>query len=528
VADAVEGVVYRAESFLAVGQIDRAETLLRDELAQRPDDAVLLLALAKVFEARQQWREVVQTATAALEANPQSLNARMSIAWAAYRLRDFDLMKHHVDVVLAHRPEQPTALMYLALHASRDRSAAGKARIRELYRLSLQHSGGDPWYAVMAAKIEIWLANSAEARRIVDGALAVNPTDSELLQVKADLASTSIEESMDIVSGLLASSPADPSLRARFDTLVAARRRAVTSMLWLAPALVGLAIAFLGGPFRTGALVAIGAASFTVWGIRNASIQALPPAYQADLASKAGWRVAVRFGGRTAALLTFVGAILLAFEVVAGARLLVLAAGGWSVVRLASMRQERRLAVGADTDLAAVKPGTVADDGSGLGPAGRRLRDARWRAAILTPLVLIPFYIMGVLPPFALNEGDAARAATGLIAVIVAITALVGAAPWVRAPGRPGVTGWRLARLVVPFVLLANVSLTILLNLVIVTGSWMMGYPSLDDGERPTPTPAPATIPPGYFDDLESPVPIPTFTIPEFDLPSIPPLDPEG
>jgi tetratricopeptide (TPR) repeat protein len=524
VADPVAGVVYRAESYLAVGQVDRAETLLRDELAQRPDDAALLLAFAKVFEARQQWREVVRTATAALEANPQSLNARMSIAWAAYRLRDFDLMKEHVDVVLTHRPEQPTALMYLALHATQDRSAAGKARVRELYCLSLQHSGGDPWYAVMAAKIEIWLANSSEARRIIDDALAVNPTDSELLQVKSELSSTSIEESMDIVSGLLASSPADPSLRARFDALVAARRRAVTTMLWLAPALVGLAIAFLGGPFRTGALVAIGAASFTVWGIRNASIQALPPAYQAELASKAGWRVAVRFGGRSAAALTLLGGILLALEVVPGAWLLVLAAGGWALVRLASMRHERRLAAGADADLAAVKPGTLADDGSGLGPAGRALGDRRWRHAVLTPLLLIPFCIVGLIPAGSFGEGDAARAAVGMIAAIVGITALVGVAPWVREHGKASATAWRLVRLSVPTVLLALVFVVGLANLASVTTGWASGRPAPVDDEPS----APATIPPGYFDDLESPAPIPTFTIPEFDLPSIPPLEPKG
>ncbi|RWZ52493.1 hypothetical protein ELQ90_00600 [Labedella phragmitis] len=523
-ADPVEGVVYRAESFLAVGQVDRAETLLRDELTQRPDDALLLLSLAKVFESRQQWHEVVRTATAALEANPQSLNARMSIAWAAYSLRDFDLMKQHLDVVLAHRPEQPTALMYLALHGSRDRSAAGKARTRELYRLSLQHAGGDPWYTMMAARIEIWLANSSEARRLVDDALAQNPTDSELLELKTELASTSIDESMNIVGGLLASSPADPALRARFDTLVAARRRAVTTMLWLAPALVGLTIAFLGGPFRTGALVAIGAASFTVWGIRNASIQALPPAYRADIASKVGWRAAVRLGGRTSALSTFLGAILLAFEVVPGAWLLVLAAGGWTVVRLASMRQERRLASRADADLAAVKPGTVSDDGSGLGPAGRSLGDLRWRHAVLTPPLLIPFCIVGLIPAGSFDEGDAGRAAVGMIAAIVGITALVGVAPWVREHGKPSVTGWRLVRLSIPTVLLTVVFLVGLANLVSVASGSASGRPAPIDDEPS----APATIPPGYFDDLESPAPIPRFTIPEFDLPSIPPVAPEG
>ncbi|RWZ67752.1 hypothetical protein ELQ92_00285 [Labedella populi] len=525
-ADPVEGVVYRAESFLAVGQVDRADSLLRDELVQRPDEPALLLTLAKVFQVRRQWPDVVQTATAALESNPDSLAARMMIAWAAYQIGDLALMKQHLDVVLTHRPDQPTALMYLALHGERDHSTAGKRRTREIYRSALERSGGDPWYLLMAAKIEVRLADSAGARRLVDAGLAENPTDVDLLQMKAGLATTSIEESMGIVSGLLAGSPADPALRARFDALVSARRRAVLSMLWLAPALIALVIAFLDGPFRTGALVAVGAASFTVWGVRNASIQALPPGYQAELASNAPWRLAVRSGGRTAAALTVVGAILLAFQVPFGAWFLVLAAGSWAVARLASLSHERRLAASADADLAALQPGIVsaAGEGSTIGPATRAVHRLRWRHAVTTPLLLIPFCVVGLIPAGSPDEAPAARAALGMIAAIVGLTAIAAATPWVREPGRQSATVWRVVRLAVPGVLLTLVFLVGLANAVWVTGAWASGQAETP-AEEPT---TPATIPPGYFDDLESPAPIPTFTIPEFDLPSIPPLEPEG
>lgn len=525
-ADPVEGVVYRAESYLAVGQVDRADTLLRDELAQRPDESALLLTLAKVFLARRQWPEVVQAATAALESNPDSLNARMMIAWAAYQVGDLALMKQHLDVVLTHRPDQPTALMYLALHGERDHSAAGKKRTREIYRSALERSGGDPWYLLMAAKIEVRLADSAEARRLVDAGLAENPTDVDLLQMKAGLATTSIEESMGIVSGLLASSPADPALRARYDTLVAARRRAVLTMLWLAPALVALAIAFLGGPFRTGALVAIGAASFTVWGIRNSSIEALPVGYQAELASRAPWRVAVRIGGRTAAALTILGGVLLVLGVVFGAWLLVLAAVGWAVARVASVGQERRRAASADADLAILQPGIVETDGdlASVGPATRTVRRLRRRHAGTTPLLLVPLCVVGLIPAGGFDETQAARAAVGMIAAIVGLTVVAGVLPWLREPGRPSVTTWRLVRLAIPAILLTLVFLVGLANLVWVTDGWVNARPQ-PVVEEPT---TPPTISPDYFDELESPAPIPTFTIPEFDIPSIPPLEPEG
>lgn len=525
-ADPLAGVVYRAESYLAVGQVDRADTLLRDELAQRPDEPALLLTLAKVFQARRQWPEVARTAIAALEANPDSLNARMMVAWAAYQVGDRTLMKEHLDVVLTHRPDHPTALMYLALHGEPDHSAAGKKRTRAIYRSALEHGGGDPWYFLMAAKIEVRLADSAEARRLVDAGLAENPTDTDLLQMKAGLATTSIEESMGIVSGLLASSPADPALRARYDALVAARRRAVLSMLWLAPVGVALAIAFLGGPFRTGALVAVGAASFTVWGVRNASLQALPPAYQAELASRAPWRVAVRAGGRAAAALTILGGILLALEVVVGAWALVLAAGGWTVARLASLGHERRVAATADNDLAVLQPGIMgsADDRRRTGPATRAVETLRWRHAATTPLLLVPLCVVGLIPAGTFDETDAARAAVGMIAAIVGLTAIAAVVPLIGEPGRRSVTAWRVVRLTVPAVLLSLVLLVGLANLVWVTQGWASGQ-SPAPIEEPT---TPATIPPGYFDDLESPVPMPTFTIPEFDLPSIPPLEPEG
>jgi tetratricopeptide (TPR) repeat protein len=526
-ADPVEGVVYRAESFLTVGQVERAETLVRDELGRHPDDASLLLMLAKIYEARRMWPEVIATARATLEANPNSLTSHMMLAWAGYQVGDRDLMKRSLDEVLENLPDQPTALMYLALHNAPDRSKAGTERTRALMARSLEHGGGNPWYPMMAAQLEVFLGRSAEARRLVDMGLAQSPMDAQLLKLKADLA-TDNDESMGIVTGLLASSPADASLRSRFDALVAARRRALLSMLWLAPALIALGVGLVSGGLRVSWLIGVAAASFTVWGARLRAAKALPAPYRAELDSKAPWRVATRLGGRASALLTVVGGLLLATGVAPGAWLLVVATLGWVVTRLASLAKERRVAAEIDAQAKAMN-GTERVDARAGGPAVRAVARGRWSRAVTTPLLVIPGCVFGLVPAGPPDEGSTARAALGLIAAIVGLMSLVEATPWVRQPGKASTTAWRIVRLAVPAVLLTVVALVSIANLVLASSGWASGRPAAPS-DGPT---TPATIPPGYFDDLESPSPLPTLDLPDFDVPTIPTIDvpptaPEG
>ncbi|RUQ98237.1 tetratricopeptide repeat protein [Labedella endophytica] len=529
----VQGVVYRAESFLSVGQVDRAETLLRTELAQRPDDGALLLSLAKVSEARRRWPEVVTTATAALEANPNSLQARLMIAWAAYQVGDRPLMKQHLDVVLHYQPEQPTALMYLALHASVDKSTAGKERTRAIVRQSLALGGGDPWYTVLAAKIEVFTGRPAEARRLVDDGLAQDPTNTQLLTLKSELARDP-DESIDIVSGLLATSPADLALRMRFESLVTTRRRAMLVMLWLGPALAALGTALVTD-YRIGWMVGVAAASFSVWATQYKSYQALPPGYRAELDSKAPWRVATRWGGRTAAIFGVFGGVLLATGLAPAAWALVVATFGWVVTRIATFSRERAVATSADAEHDLLSEGGPAAPGLDQGapkPLGRytlALSRNRWARATTTPLLLIPFCIVGLIPPDAPDESSTARAALGVIAGIVGLVCLVEASFWTRVPGNQAATAWRAFRLVVPGILLTIMLLCGVAFLTVATASWASGQPAPTIGDDSDP--APATIPPDYFDDLNSPPP--TIDIPDFDIPSIPPLDipptaPEG
>lgn len=529
-AGEVEGVVYRADAFLEVGQVDRAETIVRDALGQWPGDAALLLALAKVMEARRLWPEVVETATAALEADPNSLTARMMIAWAAHRTGDRDLMKQHLDVVLHHRPDHPTALMYLALHSTADRSSAGKTRTRELVARSLQNGDGRPWFTVVAANIEVSLGRSAEARRLVDDGLAQYPTDESLLKLKADLVSTSADESLGIVGNLLAMSPADASLRFRYDSLVAGRRRTLLTMLWLAPALVALGIGFLDGGLRVAWLLAVAFAAFSYWGLRTKTYGALPAGYRAQLDSSAPWRVATRVGGRSSALLTVIGGVILAAGAALGAWLLIAAALGWVVTRFASFAHERRTSAAADAETDT--PAHEADGGETTRPWGQATRSLardRWRRALTTPLLLIPFFIVGILPLGASpGAAGAALGAVGVIAVIVALQSQIEAAPWALrlVPRRDYV--WLLLRVAIVGVVLLGTLVGSAVNLVSGTTGSSNGDPSAPL-EEPT---TPATVPPDFF-DRDSPSPIPTFDFPDIDIPDIdipttPPVDPEG
>jgi hypothetical protein len=161
-----------------------------------------------------------------------------------------------------------------------------------------------------------------------------------------------------------------------------------------------------------------------------------------------------------------------------------------------------------------------ADARSG-GPAVRAVARGRWSRAVTTPLLVIPGCVFGLIPAGPPDEGSTARAALGLIAAIVGLTSLVEATPWIRERGNASATAWRVVRLGVPAVLLTLVALVSLANLVSASGAWQPGRTSTPSDE-PT---SPATIPPGYFDDVESPSPLPTLDIPDFHFPSIPPLD---
>ena len=436
----VDSVVYRAESLRALGRTDQADALVREALAEQPGEPLLLLALTRILDTQRRWAEAITTAEAALAVRPRLVEAQVLLAWSAYHLNRWDLMDRHLAAALEQQPQNASALMCLALGGLRDRSAAGRERVREHYRLALEHSGGAPWYVVQAAEIEVWLGRRETAGRLVDDALERFPTDETLLVMKANLGATSTEESLGIVTGLLAASPTDPGLRALFDTVVSRQRRRLLAMLWLTPALMSLGVMLLDGGWLAAWVVGVLVAGVLVWCVRMAAVQGLPVAVQAELASKAPWRRVTRHCARLSAWAGALGGIILASGGAPGAWFAVGALLLWVATRLASLAHERAQALRADAETAAAAgvQATVGLQGGGAGgdpgPHVHDLAADRRTRAPVTAVLLVPFVVFALVPQAAPIE-EAARAALGVMTAVVALLAYAEA--WATAHRQP-------------------------------------------------------------------------------------------
>ena len=415
----VDSVVYRAESLLALKRTGQAEALVRGALAEQPAEPQLLLQLARILNAQHRWAEVIIAAEAALAVRSHLVEAQGLLAWSAYQLDRWDLLARHVSAALAEHPQDPLALMCLALGGFRDRSAEGRERIREHYRLALEHSGGDAWYVLQAAEIEACLGSSAQAQSLIDDALERLPTDEGLLVAKAKHGATPVEMSFGIVRGLLAASPTDTRLRLLFDTLVAQRRRRLLAMLWLTPALGSLGVMLLDGRWQGAWVFGVFGAGVLTWCVRMAALQDLPPAVQAELASKAPWRRVTRHCARISVWTGALGTALLAIDIVLGAWIAVAALPWWVATRLASLAHERTQSRRADAELAAAAgaPGT-----GDHGPRVRELVDGRSSQAPVTFVFLLPFAALALVPMASPVE-EGARATLGVVTAVVALLA---------------------------------------------------------------------------------------------------------
>lgn len=522
-AEVIEGTVYRAESYLALGQIDRADDLVRATLTQHPRDPQLLLALTKVLEHQGRWAEVISAAEATLEADPQLLSPRLMIAWAAYKQGDARLMREQVAIVLEHRPDNPQALMYLAIAEAGNWTPEGRERVRGLYRLSLEKSGGGtPWLVAMAAALEVSLNNQAEAATLIDGGLERFPTDSTLLSSKADLSLTSTDQSVSILEGLLAESPTDPSLRGRLNGLLSRRRRRMLVGLWLVPLLLSASVTLLDGWWRASAVTVIFVLGFLALCVRMSDIQKMSPANRALVGSRARWRVVTRVAGRVSVVSTVIGGLLLASDVAVGGWMLLVSVIGWSCARAASLMYEKADARQLDQELSAVD--VTPGDGSGVaGPTTTALAHGRRVQALVTPLLLAPAVLVAV----SLMADESIHPSAFTLAAIACLVALMSVAEsigWKRSTlGRRPVL-WRVGRVVVPVVFFSAFFVVAVGGLVDATEQTDRDAPP----NSPAPT-APARDPDDIVEQLQDmqdrPVPVPTFSVPSFEIPDLPSLD---
>lgn len=518
-----EEAAFRAQAYLSIGQADRAADLVQDALTDDPDDLGLLLTLAKARSAQGLWAEAVEVARAGVAVDADSTAARLLLADAALRLGDTALTAEQSGVVLAQRPENPTALLLLAASGADDRSADGRALTRERYRRALS-SGDEPWMVAMAARLEAHVGQVSEARRLVTSGLERHPTDEGLLRSRLDLDSDSSEDSFAAVADLLAASPTDPDLRFRYLALVAQRRRRHLTALWAAPVASALGLTVLEGAWRFvwAAVVLLLGLGAVLGAVRSA--QGVPAPVRAQLALSRPWGTVERAVLRLGSFAVVVGSLLLAGSVPTGAVVLVLATLCWVVARGAQRHRERRSAREADDDRGAphaTHSGAAGDSAPGAGapgPATVSVAAGRRVQALVTPVLLLPVAALSLLPATS-SDDLAARATLGLVAAVVALTAVVESVGWGRLPTVRRVAA--VQRTVVAF--LAVAALVLLVpsagQLGRATAEWVRENPSQRDGGPGGQSPV--TVPPGRL----TPAPAPSISVTVPDLSGLTDLD---
>jgi tetratricopeptide (TPR) repeat protein len=534
VAEQNAGAVYKAESFLAIGQVEKADTVVRTALGQDPADAELLLVLAQVLEHQSRWPEVIETAQAALASHPKSTSARLKIAWAAYRLDDYVLMREQVTAVLDQHPKSPQALMYLAIHDSLDGSTAGRERARTHYLQALEFSdGGTPWLIRTAARVEVTLGDVKQAGALIDSGLERFPTDVALLTAKADLKATPAGQSLTILEGLLSSSPMDPYLRSRFSRLLAERQREILIALWLVPVALTLGFTFLDHLWRVIPVIAVVVLGLGLMSLRAQSKNSFTPAMLATLDPRAQWRVVTRITSRISVTCVVVGGILLALNVPVGGWLLIAATLGWVVTRVATLRHEKSEARHFDEEIATQQGPAAASQPRkpANGPFSADLYRDRSQYAVVYTLLLFPLALVALGGTYVSPPNVAAHT----LAVVVAVVALTTLAEPVRRSrfsARLTSVAWNALLLVLPAVFYGGLLAVSLTGLAGATAQWNAVNPT--PPSSPTQDDAPSdpedplgdpTVGPVLPDFDATPKPMPTFTVPSFDF-TIPPVVP--
>jgi tetratricopeptide (TPR) repeat protein len=540
VTEQSDAVIYRAESYLELGQVERADELLQTAFTQDPENATILLRLAQVRERQQRWSEVIDCAQSALALQPNSTFARLLIAGSARQVSDLVLMREQVDAVLAQQPRNALGLMYLAILESSDRTPEGKARVRALYAQSLEYSdGGTPWLIRSAAHLEEFMQDRPAALALLDSGLERFPTDSKLLAAKASSTRTPLPQKLSILEGLLASSPTDPDLRAPFSSLLFDRRRAAYSVLWQAPLILTTSFVFLDGWWRLLGLLPVGLLWWAVW---NPARQKswMSPVMRSIARPRRRWRGIVRVSTYISAASAAVGGALLGADLAVGAWLIAVALLGWVVVRVELLGHEKAEARQIDTEIVALLPEPPSEAGTPrpldettYAPTSMKVRDGRRGFRILAVVLLFPFAgVAGI----ALSDSptNVAAYALGLVVSVVATTMIIEPMQW-RWQWE-GLLG-RIILMYLPVTFYVGLLVGMLGGLVAVTVHGEDAFPTPNPVQAPeqqlkTPEGEPKTPEEveELMDRLDSPapssVPVPTFTFPTFDIPTLPPAAP--
>jgi tetratricopeptide (TPR) repeat protein len=338
-------VLFQADSYSSIGQHDRAIEMLTAALAEEPSSVRLLVALSSSYSSLRRYAESEEAAMAALAVDPASVEAKAELAWSALQRGRAAQMVTLAEEILAVEPDNPQAHLYVALGLVYGRAPRRriKDRARAEYRaaLALVRSAN---YFYWAAEIERRLLDTTAAKAHVANGLEIDPTNVDLLKLRADQAPT-VEEKISILSGVLATNPFDRSSRESLSEVYRRNRLSKYTIQWglifwltlVAGTTTGLGVVVIS---VIGWLVAL-----VAWGRKNNATAGIPPEFAAMRKSS------FRFGLLTSNLsfwwfiTTLLGSILLANDVGGGLFVLLAAMVFWGLSHSIVVANDARNAV---------------------------------------------------------------------------------------------------------------------------------------------------------------------------------------
>lgn len=171
-----------AESALRGGDIQVARSLYGELSQSKPNEPAVWLGLGDTYFLEGEFEPAKQAYLRAEELNPAQVEATLSLARVAIRLREFDEAKLRLQSILAHSPNHPTALSGLGVVYD----LTGQPELaQQTYRRGLKAQPGNE---ALRSNLGLSLAINGHAREAVNVLLGYSGVSDKLPQARDNLA----------------------------------------------------------------------------------------------------------------------------------------------------------------------------------------------------------------------------------------------------------------------------------------------------------------------------------------------------
>lgn len=206
----VEVALERAEVAREIGRIEEARRLLGAALTVAPTDTRVLIALADIAFAQDDYDATLRLAGQVVHADPEAARGHELVALASSMQGCWDTAAEHAATAVRLLPDDPGALLMVAwLAANSPRKDRERARwaVREALALAPEDASAH----CSAAEIYQRLLDIDEARDHIDAGLAIDPLHVDLLRMRAqsEFSRGRRAAALATLRGLLAHAPAD-------------------------------------------------------------------------------------------------------------------------------------------------------------------------------------------------------------------------------------------------------------------------------------------------------------------------------